>query len=58
MGSLGRVGAAPEPHAGSSDGDTVIELLIEVVAWLNLVLVWFGMQGGMKTRVCGGLKIF
>ena len=29
--SLGWAGAAPKPHAGSSDGDTGIELLCEVV---------------------------
>ena len=46
-GSLGWAGAAPKPHAGSSDGDTAIELRSEVVTWL--VLVWFGRQRGRKT---------
>ena len=55
MGSLEWADAAPEPHAGSSDEDAAIELLSEVVTWLNLVLVWFGMQRGMETRVCDGL---
>ena len=54
MGSLEWADAAPEPHTGISNGDTALELLSEVVTWLNLVLVWFGMQRGMKTRVCDG----
>ena len=45
MGSLGWASAAPEPHAGNSDGDIAIALLSEVVTWL--VLVWFGRQRGM-----------
>ena len=51
LGSLGR--AAPKPNACSSDGDTAIERLGEVVTWL--VLVWFGRQRGMKTSFCHGL---
>ena len=49
-------GAAPKPHAGSSDGDTAIELLSEVVTWS--VLVWFARQRGMKNWVCDGLVNF
>ena len=56
MESLGWAGAAPKRHAGSSDGDTAIELLREVVAWL--VLVWFGKHTGMKNWVCDGLDFF
>ena len=53
---LGGAGAVPKPHAGSSDGDTAIELLSETVIWFVLVwLVWFGRQRGMKNRVCNGL---
>ena len=48
--------SAPKPHAGSSDGDTAIELLCEVVTWS--VLVWFARQRGMKNWVCDGLVIF
>ena len=40
MECLGWAGAAPKPHAASSDPDTAIELLSEVVTWS--VLVWFG----------------
>ena len=40
MGSLGWDGAAPKPHAGSSDGNTAIELLSEVVTWLVPGVVW------------------
>ena len=58
MGSLEWADAAPEPHAGSSDGDTAIVLLSEVVTWLSLVLVWVGMQRGMETRVYDGLDLF
>ena len=49
-------GAAPKPHAGSSDADTEIDLLSEVVTWS--VLVWFARQRGMENRVYGGLVIF
>ena len=56
MGSLGWASAAPEPHAGNSDGDIAIELLSEVVTWL--VLVWFGRQRGMKSWVFDGLYFF
>ena len=45
LGSLGWAGAAPKPHAGSSD-DTVIELLSEIMTWLELV--WLGRQRGME----------
>ena len=45
LGSLGWAGAAPSPalaaptgiQAGSSDGDTAIKLLSEVVIWLVLL---------------------
>ena len=50
------VGAAPKPRAGSSDGDTAIERLCEVVIWS--VCVWFARQGGMKNWVCDGLVSF
>ena len=56
LGSLGWAGAAPKPHAASSDADTAIELLSEVVTWS--VLVWFGRQRGMKSCVCNGLDPF
>ena len=46
-------GAAPKPHAGSSDGDTAIDFLGDVVTWP--VLLWFARQRGMKNWVCGGL---
>ena len=46
LGPLGWAGAAPKPHAGSSDGDTAIELLSEVVPWL--MLVWFVGQTEIK----------
>ena len=42
--SLGCVGTASKPGAGSSDEDTAIELLIDVV--ISSVLVWFGRQEG------------
>ena len=54
MGSLGW--AALRPHAGSSDGDTAIELLSELVTWS--VLVRFGRQRGMKRWVWDGLDLF
>ena len=53
--ALGRswvAGAAPKLHAGSSVGDTAIELLSEVVTWS--VLVWFARQRGVKTWTCDG----
>ena len=53
LGSLGWAGAAPKPHAVSSDAGTAIEFLSEVVTWS--VLVWFGRQRGMKSWVCDGL---
>ena len=56
LGTLGWAGATPKPHAGSSDGDTAIELLGEVMAWL--VFAWFGRQGGMKNQVCDDLDFF
>ena len=46
LGSLGWAGAAPKPHAASSDANPAIELLSEVVTWS--VLVWFGRQRVMK----------
>ena len=49
-------GAAPKPHAGSSDRDTAIELLREVVTWS--VLVWFARRRGRKNWVCDGVVIF
>ena len=39
LGCFGWLGAAPKPHAGSSDGDRAIKRLSEVVTWS--VLVWF-----------------
>ena len=56
LGSLGWAGAAPKPHAASSDADTAVELLSEVVTWS--VLVWFGRQTGMENWVCDGLVSF
>ena len=56
LGCLRWVSAAPKPHAASSDPDTSIELLSEVVTWS--VLVWFGRQTGMKNWVCDGLDFF
>ena len=53
LGSLGWAGAAPKPHTGSSDGDTAVERLSEVVTWL--MLAWFGRQTGMKKWECDGL---
>ena len=52
----GWAGAAPKPHAASSDPDTAIALLSEAVTWS--VLVWFGRQRGMKSWVCDGLDFF
>ena len=37
LGCLGWADAAPKPHAASSDADTAIELLSEVVTWSVLV---------------------
>ena len=48
--------AALQRHAGSSDGDTAIELLSEVVTWS--MLVWFARQGGRKRWVRDGLVKF
>ena len=48
--------AAPQPHAGSSDGDTAIELLSDFVTWS--VLVWFARQIEIKNWACDGLAIF
>ena len=56
MASLGWAGAAPKPQAASSDADTAIELICEVVTWSVLVL--FGRQIGMKNWVCDGLEFF
>ena len=53
MGCRGWAGADPKPHAASSDPDTAIELLSEVVTWLGLEL--FGRQRGMINWVCDGL---
>ena len=53
LGCRGWAGAAPKPHAASSDPDTAIELLSEVVTWLGLEL--FGRQRGMINWVCDGL---
>ena len=55
-GSLGWAGAAPKPHAGSSDGDTAIELLRELVTLV--VLESSGRQRGMKNWVCDGVDCF
>ena len=49
-------GAAPKPHAGSSDRDTAIDFLRDVVTWS--VFVWFARQRGMKNWVCDGLVNF
>ena len=46
----------PKAHAGSSDGDTAIELLSEVVTWS--VLTWFERQRRMKNWACDGLVLF
>ena len=54
--SFGWAGAALKPHAASSDADTAIERLIEVVTWS--VLVWFVRQRGMENWVCDGLDLF
>ena len=54
--SLGWAGAASKPRAASSEVDTAIELLSEVVTWS--VLVWFGRQRGMKNWVYDGLDFF
>ena len=56
LGSLGWAGAAPKPHAASSDRDTAIERLSEVVTWL--VLVCFGRQRGMKNCFATALILF
>ena len=56
LASLGWAGAAPKPQAASSDADTAIELICEVVTWSVLVL--FGRQIGMKNWVCDGLDFF
>ena len=53
---LGGAGAAPKPHAGSSDGDTAIELLRELVTLV--VLESSGRQRGMKNWVCDGVDCF
>ena len=50
LGSLGWAGAAPKPHAPSSDANPAIERLSEVVPWS--VLVWFRRQRAMKIWVC------
>ena len=52
LGCLGGAGAAPKPHAASSDADTAIERLSKVVTWS--VLVWFGRQREIKNWVCDG----
>ena len=56
MGSLVWAGAAPKPPAGSSDGDTGIEVLSQVVTWL--VLMWFREANRDKNRVCDALVFF
>ena len=43
VGLVAWAGPTPEPHAGSIGGDTAIERMSEVLTWLTLVLVWFGM---------------
>ena len=53
---LGVAGTAPKPHTCSSDGDTAIALMSEVVTWSLLVL--FTRQRGMKNWVCDGLVFF
>ena len=58
VGLVAWAGSTPEPHAGSIGGDTAIERMSEVLTWLTLVLVWFEMCKGMKTRVCEGLDMF
>ena len=49
LGMSRMAGAAPKPHAGSTDGDTAIELLSEVVTWS--VLVWLARKRWMKNWV-------
>ena len=56
LGSLGWASADPKPHTGSSDGDTAIELVSEVVT--GLVLVWFGRQRRTTNWVCDGFDFF
>ena len=46
LGCLGWAGAALKPHAASSDPDTAIEVLSEVVT--SSVLVWFGAKRDEK----------
>ena len=53
LGTSWVAGVALKPHAGSSDGDTAIEHLSEIVTWS--VLVWFARQRGMENWVCDGL---
>ena len=56
LGSLEWADAAPKPHAASSDTDTAIELLGDVVTWS--VLVWLGRRRGLKNWVCDSLDFF
>ena len=50
-------GAALEPHAGSNDGDTAIELLSEVVT--RSVRVWFWEANkGWETVLAMALQVF
>ena len=53
----GWAGAAPKPHAASSDPDRAIELLSEVVTG-SVHDVWFGRQRVMTDWVCDGLNFF
>lgn len=48
--------AVPKLQAGSSYGDTAIELLGDVVIWS--LFLWFGRPRGGKTCVCDCLVMF
>ena len=48
-------GAAPKPHAGSSNGDVAINCLRGGVTWS--VLAGFATQRGMKNWICDGLVV-
>ena len=47
LGTSWVAGAAPKPHADTSNGDTAIKLLTEAVTWS--VLVWFARHEGWRT---------
>ena len=49
-------GSAPKSHADSSDGDTTIDHLSEVVT--RRVLAWVGRPKGTQHWVCDGLVFF